>query len=348
MWILCSKLAKEAAIDAGHFFVPAITSQAEALNFLLGPHSQLMNFVRLEMFVPNDADWSDIMGQVHANQGLTADLLGPDVNEDNFAEEDGCPYCRKKKLFKTFSDDQLKAEFDKIRNAAADLQAQNLRRSLKRLGADVEQPGSKRSKSSATPQTPVFPPMDKKSSSAVILHAPNESFIQVLSGDDSDDSDDDTDPLFFGMHLLHGKFFYGMVVKPYEVQPLDGTGVILGEIFMFCFESIMVVLVLNVWNDQQGVGYPKTGWFSLALILEIKSGCPEQRLQTEDLSRKLEVNYVKFQFRGGLLVPTGQSEFNDLVIRVYSSIESNRVDLNSEYHDVGMQNGMISESVPCL
>ncbi|GJZ59982.1 hypothetical protein Tco_0615798 [Tanacetum coccineum] len=32
-----------------------------------------------------DADWSDIMGQVHANQGLTADLLGPDVNEDNFA-----------------------------------------------------------------------------------------------------------------------------------------------------------------------------------------------------------------------------------------------------------------------
>ncbi|GKF31194.1 hypothetical protein Tco_0100992 [Tanacetum coccineum] len=33
-----------------------------------------------------DADWSDIMGQVHANQGLTADLLGPDVNEDNFAE----------------------------------------------------------------------------------------------------------------------------------------------------------------------------------------------------------------------------------------------------------------------
>ncbi|GJR64138.1 hypothetical protein Tco_0010203 [Tanacetum coccineum] len=33
-----------------------------------------------------DSDWTDIMGQVHANQGLTADLLGPDVNEDNFAE----------------------------------------------------------------------------------------------------------------------------------------------------------------------------------------------------------------------------------------------------------------------
>ncbi|GJW64353.1 ATP-dependent DNA helicase RRM3-like protein [Tanacetum coccineum] len=30
-------------------------------------------------------------------------------------------------------------------------------------------------------------------------------------------------------------------------------------------------------------------------------------LKTEDLSRKLEVNYVKFQFRGGLLVPTGRT-----------------------------------------
>ena len=33
-----------------------------------------------------DSDWTDIMGQVHANQGLSADLLGPDVNKDNFAE----------------------------------------------------------------------------------------------------------------------------------------------------------------------------------------------------------------------------------------------------------------------
>ncbi|GJW56053.1 hypothetical protein Tco_0102784 [Tanacetum coccineum] len=36
-------------------------------------------------YYTND-DWTDIMGQVHANQGLTSDLLGPDVNEDNFAE----------------------------------------------------------------------------------------------------------------------------------------------------------------------------------------------------------------------------------------------------------------------
>ncbi|GKB53335.1 hypothetical protein Tco_0904088 [Tanacetum coccineum] len=33
-----------------------------------------------------DSDWTNIMRQVHANQGLTADLLGPDVTKDNFAE----------------------------------------------------------------------------------------------------------------------------------------------------------------------------------------------------------------------------------------------------------------------
>ncbi|GKG42646.1 hypothetical protein Tco_0476944, partial [Tanacetum coccineum] len=55
----------------------------------------------------------------------------------------------------TFTDDQLKAEFDKIRHALDNLHAQNLRRSLKRPGADVEQLGSKKSKSSAAPQTPV-------------------------------------------------------------------------------------------------------------------------------------------------------------------------------------------------
>ncbi|GJS69647.1 putative ribonuclease H-like domain-containing protein [Tanacetum coccineum] len=163
----------------------------------------------------NDDDWSDIMGQVHANKGLSADLLGSDVNEDNFAagwlpllqkEEESLKHigCRRKnkpwtfattkglmpnfvknqssaiystgwtlKYVKTFTDDQLKAEFDKIRNAAADLQAQNLRRSLKRPGVDVEQPESKKSKSSAAPQTPV--PAASHQSSAGVTPAVHQS-----------------------------------------------------------------------------------------------------------------------------------------------------------------------------
>ncbi|GJY83957.1 hypothetical protein Tco_0497333 [Tanacetum coccineum] len=322
-----------------------------------------------------DADWSDIMGQVHANQGLTADLLGPDVNEDNFAERMVALIAERRRKFeaqrlqekrnkpmtfaqqkdfmrtfvknqssaiystgwtlkyvKTFTDDQLKAEFDKIRNAAADLQAQNLRRSLKRPGADVEQPESKKSKSSAAPQTPVPAASHqssagvttnvhqsllssgprtrshssaagiktystrrkslatrKMSSSEVDLTAPDNSFIQVLSNDDSDDSDDDSDPLFFWhvfaawevvptglgdvnalyftdksskyfthlreiLHLLDRQDLsklYGMVVKHYEVNPLAGTGLILWGDLHVLFESTTGGSSVEVWNDQQ-------------------------------------------------------------------------------------------------
>ncbi|GKA11669.1 hypothetical protein Tco_0691215 [Tanacetum coccineum] len=120
------------------------------------------------------------MGQVHTNQGLTADLLGPDSHEDYFAERNGRLIARKKRDFaaqsfrtrginlwtyaqqkaymrtfvidksssfyfqdgslkhvKSFSDDQLKTEFDKIRAAVAELKSQNIRRSLKRPGADL-------------------------------------------------------------------------------------------------------------------------------------------------------------------------------------------------------------------
>ncbi|GJX13823.1 hypothetical protein Tco_0205581 [Tanacetum coccineum] len=145
-----------------------------------------------------DSDWTDIMSQVHANQGLTADLLGPDVNEDNFAERMVALIAKRRREFvvqrfkdklnkpmtyaqqkaymrtfvknqsstiyttgwtmkhvKSFSDDQLKTEFDKIRTAAADLQSQNIRRSLKRPSADLEQPSSKKSKSTEVPKSDV-------------------------------------------------------------------------------------------------------------------------------------------------------------------------------------------------
>ncbi|GJY73907.1 putative ribonuclease H-like domain-containing protein [Tanacetum coccineum] len=136
-----------------------------------------------------DADWSDIMGQVHANQGLSADLLGPDFNEENFAARMVAIIAERRssaiystgwtlKYVKTFTDDQLKAEFDKIRNAAGDLQTQNLRRSLKRSGADVEQTASKKSKSSAAPQTPV-PAASHQSSASVTPDVHQSPFVDT-------------------------------------------------------------------------------------------------------------------------------------------------------------------------
>ncbi|GJV06611.1 hypothetical protein Tco_1344267 [Tanacetum coccineum] len=59
------------------------------------------------------------------------------------------------KHVKSFSDDQLKTEFDKIRTAAADLQSQNIRRSLKRPSVDLEQTSTKKSKSTEAPKSDV-------------------------------------------------------------------------------------------------------------------------------------------------------------------------------------------------
>ncbi|GJV24272.1 hypothetical protein Tco_1376967 [Tanacetum coccineum] len=287
------------------------------------------------------------------------------------------------KYVKTFTDDQLKAEFDKIRNAVADLQAQNLRRSLKRPGADVEQPGSKKSKSSAAPQTPVpaathqssagvttnvhqspfvdsppstpavtpdtsvDPPVAptpsfatpisrssgprtrsqssaagiktystrrkslatrKMSSSEVDLNAPDKSFIQVLSDDDSDDSDDDTNPFFWHafaawevvptglgdvnalyftdksskyfthlreiLHLLDRQDLsklYGMVVKHYEVNPLAGVGYLQLEIIHHILSASLMQKILKhkLEVEIDGIGNDMT--YAVQLIKFIKN-----------------------------------------------------------------------------
>ncbi|GKA97580.1 hypothetical protein Tco_0825474 [Tanacetum coccineum] len=345
------------------------------------------------------------MGQVHANQGLTADLLGPDVTEENFAErmvkviaerrrqfekqrfiekrDKPMTYAQQKNFMRTyvknqssviystgwtlkhvksFSDATLQEEFNKIRHAVENLQTQILRRSIKRPGADLDQPTSKKSKSNEaqhtsvppasnpstagvpsnpspffdTPPhspevTPVSPtkPSDaashtevppavprttgprtrsksidadiktyttrrkslasrKMPSSEVDLTAPDDSFIQVLLNDESDDTDD-SDPLFFWhafaawevvptglgdvnalyftdksskyfthlreiLHLLDRQDLsklYGMVVKHYEVNPLAGTGLILWGDLHVLFESTTGGSSVEVWNDQK-------------------------------------------------------------------------------------------------
>ncbi|GKA10794.1 hypothetical protein Tco_0690227, partial [Tanacetum coccineum] len=174
-----------------------------------------------------DSDWTNIMGQVHANQGLTADLLGPDVNEDNFAERMVALIAKRRR------------DFAAQRAAVAELKSLNIKRSLKRPGADLEQASSKKSKPTEAPKSsvpdesqqpsaevpptatqqpsefssqPTVPSAEprthsygtrrkslgarKKSSTELDLTADDRSFIRVLS-DDSDDSDDDDDPPIF-------------------------------------------------------------------------------------------------------------------------------------------------------
>ncbi|GJY14284.1 hypothetical protein Tco_0383593 [Tanacetum coccineum] len=128
----------------------------------------------------------------------------------------------------------------------------------------------------------------KMPSSEVDLHAPDTSFITVLSDDVSDASDDDTDPLFWhifaaweviptGLGDVNALYFtdktskyfthlreilhlidrqdlsklYGMVVKHYEVNPLAGNGLILWGDLHVLFESTSGGSSVEVWNDQQ-------------------------------------------------------------------------------------------------
>ncbi|GJW03021.1 hypothetical protein Tco_1561877 [Tanacetum coccineum] len=123
------------------------------------------------------------------------------------------------KHVKSFSNDQLKTEFDKIRTATADLQSQNIRRSLKRPGAKLEQASSKKSKpteatksyvpdESQQPSTEVLPtatqqpyafssqPTVPSAEPRTYSYAEDRTIIRVLS-DDSDDSNDDDDPPIF-------------------------------------------------------------------------------------------------------------------------------------------------------
>ncbi|GJX70959.1 hypothetical protein Tco_0308130 [Tanacetum coccineum] len=198
----------------------------------------------------SDADWIDIMAQVHANAGLSSELLGADVNDDNFAERMVALINQRKRAFaeqtakekrdkpmtpaqqreymrvfvknqsttiystgwsmkyvKSLTDEQLIAEFEKIRMVVADLKSNELRRTLKRAGEALEPDISKKQKSTEapTPSVPDVPQPQVVSSSKssgtrrkslgrshitkpeLDLDADDKTFIKVVSDEDTED-----------------------------------------------------------------------------------------------------------------------------------------------------------------
>ncbi|GKA42702.1 hypothetical protein Tco_0735362, partial [Tanacetum coccineum] len=203
----------------------------------------------------SDADWIDIMAQVHANAGLSSELLGADVNDDNFAERMVALINQRKRAFaeqtakekrdkpmtpaqqreymrvfvknqsttiystgwsmkyvKSLADEQLIAEFEKIRMAVADLKSHELRRTLKRAGEALEPDTSKKQKSTeapipSVPDVPQPPVVSSPKSSGtrrkslgrsritkpksilteLDLDADDKTFIKVVSDEDSED-----------------------------------------------------------------------------------------------------------------------------------------------------------------
>ncbi|GJR08036.1 putative ribonuclease H-like domain-containing protein [Tanacetum coccineum] len=282
-----------------------------------------------------DDDWIRIMGQVHANQGLTADLLGPDVTKENFAERMVKVIAERRRQFETRNLEQPTSKKVKISHPPPPPPPNEAQHTSVPPASNPSTAGVPSNPSpfvdtpphspevtpvsppkpsdaapsaaapsnasshpdvppetsvdpTVTPTPPCAPPVFRSSgprtrsrsidadiktystrrkslaprkmpSSEVDLTAPDNSFIQVLLNDDSDDTDD-SDPLFFWhafaawevvptglgdvnalyftdksskyfthlreiLHLLDRQDLsklYGMVVKHYEVNPLAG------------------------------------------------------------------------------------------------------------------------------
>nr|GEY42680.1 DNA-directed DNA polymerase [Tanacetum cinerariifolium] len=128
---------------------------------------------------------------------------------------------------KSFTDDQLKEEFEKIRKVQSNSQIQAFSSTLKRTGPVLEEPSSKRQKSTeapipSVPEVPHSPavssplsshtrrkslgrkriPKPKSTLLELDLDADAQTFIKVVVTEDSGD-----EVLLFGLLLLVGRFF---------------------------------------------------------------------------------------------------------------------------------------------
>nr|GEV00973.1 ribonuclease H-like domain, reverse transcriptase, RNA-dependent DNA polymerase [Tanacetum cinerariifolium] len=169
--------------------------------------------------------------EVEANASLSKTLLGDDVSEDNFPARMVALIKKKRQVLassaiyntswtmayvKSFTDDQLKQEFEKIRKIQSNSQIQAFSRTLKRPGPVFEEPSSKRQQSTeapipSVPEVPHSPAVSLPSSShkrrkslgqkhilkskstlpKLDLDADAQTFIKVVVNEDSNDEDSD-------------------------------------------------------------------------------------------------------------------------------------------------------------
>nr|GEV71234.1 hypothetical protein [Tanacetum cinerariifolium] len=168
-----------------------------------------------------EADWIHIMAQVEANASLSKTLLGNDVSEDNFPARMAALIKRKKQALaeklssavystgwsmayvKSFTDDQLKEEFEKIQKAQLNIQIQAFSRTLKSTELDLD--------------------------------ADDQTFIKVVSNEDSEDEA----PLLWSALVGWEDLMklYGLVVMYYENHPVAGAGLILWGDLHVLFDS---------------------------------------------------------------------------------------------------------------
>ncbi|GKB66832.1 hypothetical protein Tco_0928244, partial [Tanacetum coccineum] len=179
-----------------------------------------------------DSDWTDIIGQVHANQGLTADLLGPDVNEDNFAKRMVALIAKRRRDFavQRFQDKRNKPmtyaqqkaymrTFVKNQSSTIYITGWTMKhRSLKRPGADLEQASSKKSKPTEATKSDVPVDSPQPSAGVNVIYMNGQLLARAFSR------------LREILHLVTRTdlmIIYGRVMTFYQDKQATGVGLVL-------------------------------------------------------------------------------------------------------------------------
>ncbi|GKA09714.1 hypothetical protein Tco_0689147 [Tanacetum coccineum] len=304
----------------------------------------------------SDADWIDIMAQVHANADLSSELLGADVNDDNFVERMVALINQRKRAFaeqtakekrdrpmtpaqqreymrvfvknqsttiystgwsmkyvKSLTDEQLIAEFEKIRMAVADLKSQELRRTLKRAGEALEPDTSKKQKSTeapipSVPDVPQPPVVSSPKSSGtrrkslgrnrltkpksilkeLDLDADDKTFIKVVSDEDSTDEAPILWSALAGWEVISTPL--GEINALYRTDQSTKNCTTLREILHMVDRQDLLKLygmVVTYYENHPIAGVGLMLWGDLQVLMDSQEGV---KLMERMLKHKLEID----------------------------------------------------------
>nr|GEY18100.1 aminoacyl-tRNA synthetase, class 1a, anticodon-binding [Tanacetum cinerariifolium] len=278
----------------------------------------------------NKSDWLNIRAQVEASASLSKTLLGDDVALYNTGWTTA--------FVKSFSDEQLKQEFEKIRKVQSHSQIQAFSQTLKRPGSVLEEPSTKRLKSPeaptpSMPEVPISPAVTSHPSSrtrrksigskhmhkpkstlpTLDLDAPAQTFLKVVVDEDSDDDDsiDEVWSAVVGWEDLMK--LYGLVVQYYERHPAAGAGLLFWGDLQVLFDSQARGKGFYVWQNQHLWEIRSWRLYTLSNVHVLETFSGEVLSMFTDVSYPLSIELMKRMLMHKLEI---DSDFvgNDLTI----------------------------------
>ncbi|GKD06433.1 hypothetical protein Tco_1181407 [Tanacetum coccineum] len=232
------------------------------------------------------------------------------------------------KYVKSLADEQLIAEFEKIRMVVADLKSNELRRTLKRAGEALEPDTSKKQKSTEAPipSVPDVPQPKVVSSSKSSGSRRKGSWAGVVSDEDSEDEAPILWSAFAGWEVISTplgeinamymmdqstKHFttlreilhmvdrhdllklYGLVVKYYENHPVTGAGLMLWGDLQVLMDSQEGGKGSSVWHHQSLWQISSWRLYTLSNVHVLETVSGEVLYMFADVSYPLSVKLME-------------------------------------------------------